>query len=59
MGHHRSYMRHMLVVLSAIYIFCFMVVGHVNNSLHCFNCLVVVMCICIFHCSDGTRLIPR
>ena len=47
------------ITVSAICIFCFMVAGHVTNSLHCFINLVVVMCVCVFHCNDGTRLIPR
>ena len=33
--------------------------GHIVSSLHCWISLVVVMCVCIFHCNDGTRLIPR
>ena len=45
--------------VSAICIFCFMVVGHVINSLHYFINLVVVMYVCVFHYNDRTRLIPR
>ena len=47
------------MTVSTIFIFCFMVVGHVIKNLLCLVNLVVVMCICVFHCSEGTRLIPR
>ena len=36
-----------------------MVVGHVIKNLLCLVSLAVVMCVCIFHCNEGTRLIPR
>ena len=48
-----------LMTMSTICIFCFMVVGHETSSLHSLSSLVVVMCVCIFHCKDGTELIPR
>ena len=47
------------MTVSTICIFCFIVAGHAVNSLHFLMNLVVVMCDCVFHCSDGTRLIPR
>ena len=47
------------MTMSTICILCFMVVGHVISNLQCFIILIVVMCVCIFHCDDGTRLIPR
>ena len=60
MGQRRKYMRYLLVLLCpAICIFCFMMAGHVINSLHCSINLGVVMYVCVFHCNDGTRLIPR
>jgi hypothetical protein len=31
---------------------------HVFEKLYCLTSLVVVMCVCIFHYSDGTKLIP-
>ena len=47
------------VTISIIFIFCIMVVGHVTRSLYCFITLVMVVWVCVFHCSKGTRLIPR
>ena len=48
------------MTVSAILIFCFIVVGQATRSLHCFMTLVVVvMCICVFHFSEGTRFIPK
>ena len=48
-----------LMTISTIFIFCFIVAGHVIKSLLCLVNLAVVMCVCIFHCNEGTRLIPR
>lgn len=45
-----------LTNVSAILIFCFMVTKH---AVHCLRKFVVVTWICVFHCDDGTRLIPR
>ena len=47
------------IIVVSIFIFCFMVVGHVTRSLHCFTNLVVVMWVYVFHCSEGTRLSLR
>ena len=46
-------------IVLAICIFCFMMVGHMTRSLHSFINLVVVMCVCVFHCNDETMPIPR
>ena len=48
-----------LIIVSIIFIFCFMVVGHAIKSLHYFISLVVVMWVCVFHSNEGTRLILR
>jgi hypothetical protein len=48
----------MFMTVSTICIFCFIVAGHVIEKLYCLTSLVVVMCVCIFHYSDGTKLIP-
>ena len=45
--------------VSIICIFCFMVARHVINSLHSFINLVVVMCVCVFHCNDETRVYSK
>ena len=47
-----------LMTVSTICILCFMVAGHEVSSLHCLISLVVVMCVCVFHCMDGNKLIP-
>ena len=41
------------MTVSTIFIFCFMVAGHVIKSLLCLVNLVVVMCVCVFHCNEG------
>ena len=48
-----------LMTISTIIIFCFMVVGHAIKSLFCLVSLAVVMCACVFHCNEETRLIPK
>ena len=48
-----------LMTVSIIFFFCFIVAGHEVNNLHCWASLVVVMCICIFHFGDGTKLMPK
>ena len=48
-----------LRTVSTICIFCFIVAAHVVSNLHCLTSLVVVMCVCVFHYSDGTKLIPK
>ena len=47
------------ISVSTIFIFSFMVAGQVIRSLLCLISLAVVMCVCIFHCNEGTRLIPK
>ena len=36
-----------------------MIAGHAIKSSFCLVSLVVVMCVCVFHCNKRTRLIPR
>ena len=45
--------------VSAILIFCFIVVEQATRSLHCLIILVVVVYICVSHFSEGARFIPR
>ena len=47
------------MTVSVILIFCCIVAGQATSSLHCFTTLVVVVCICVFHFSEGARFIPR
>ena len=47
------------IIVLAICIFGFMVVGHATRNLHYFINLVVVMCVCVFHYNDKIRLISR
>ena len=47
------------MIVSVILNFCFIVAGQATRSLHCFIILVVVVCICLFYFSEGTKFIPR
>ena len=46
------------MTISNIFIFCFMVVGQFIKNLFCLVNLAVVIYVCVFHCNEGTRLIP-
>ena len=39
--------------------FGFIVAGHVMRACHCLITLPVVVFICVFHLSDGAKLIPK
>ena len=47
------------MTVSAILIFCFIVVGHITRAWHYLITLAVVVFICVFHLSEGARFIPR
>ena len=47
------------MTVSAMLIFGFIVAGHVTRACHCLITLPVVVFICVFHLSDGARLIPK
>lgn len=47
------------ITVSSNFVSCFMLIGHVIRSLHCFLSVYMVVWICVFHCGKGTRLIPR
>ena len=43
----------------AMMIFCFIVAGHAMKAWHCLMTLAVVVFICVFHLSDGTRFYSK